>query len=100
MGGLEFLKQLIMRYEPWKYEECKKCGSSYQVLEGCENCKKIERLKGVECPCCKSKNVDEGSVNQNNGFYGGCASWSIFNYLYCKECGVMFKKVKEDKDEI
>jgi DNA-directed RNA polymerase subunit RPC12/RpoP len=82
---------LFERHDSYK---CSKCGSTVYDMSSCKNCEKIERLKGVTCPCCKSTKISEGNVTKSNGIYGpGHSSWSIFYYLLCTSCGIMFQKI-------
>lgn len=82
-------------FDPYQYDKCDTCGNTYTKYHKCEYCAKLQRLQGIVCPCCKSKEIEEGSVNQDNGICGpGFSSWNIFPHLFCLDCGVIFKNLK------
>ena len=83
-------------HEPWKYEKCDECGDSKEKFESCKKCAQIERMKGVECPCCKSTNVKENNITKSNGVFGpGHHTSTVFSYILCLDCGVMFQKIEK-----
>lgn len=80
--------------------KCEVCGEQKPKHQSCKNCEKVKRLLGVTCPCCKSGKINEGDITRSNNVLGsGYHKWSIFNYLFCENCGVIFFKVETDGKE-
>lgn len=51
-------------------------------------------VENFSCPCCKSVDVIHKEFRKSNGINGpGYRSWAVFEYWFCKNCGVMFQKV-------
>jgi hypothetical protein len=76
---------------------CKKCKAKFDNGSSCHNCEKLERIKGIVCPCCKSSSIEEGGVYQSNGVAGPGYSKgrNLFPHLFCTDCGVIFKNLNE-----
>lgn len=87
-------------YEAFKNKTCETCSNSYSWDKQCEVCAKAARLKDVICPTCKSKNIEEGGIFEDNGVIGpGFHRWNTFPHLFCLDCGVIFKNLKGSKHE-
>ena len=55
----------------------------------------LNQLVICRCPVCKSENIADNSMRENNGIYGsGFSSWKINETRVCNECGIMFVPVK------
>jgi len=77
-------------------ELCENHNRKYNKYKECPLCEKENRLNGIQCPCCKSRKIEEGGVFSNNGIIGpGFRSQNKFPHLFCLECGVIFKNLKE-----
>jgi hypothetical protein len=51
----------------------------------------------IHCPVCKSTNIEDNSIRQDNGIIGpGYASWKVTDTRCCKDCGVIFKITKNN----
>ena len=70
--------------------KCDKCGDFYSRYDdyGCDNCNTKKRLENIICPSCKNDYIIESDIKDGAG-------WSIFNYLYCYDCGTIFHNMKE-----
>jgi hypothetical protein len=75
-------------FDPYRLETCEHCKSFYNVNAGCLKCAKRKRLEGIVCPCCKSNSIEEG------GAYDTYNADDRFKYLFCLQCGIVFKNLK------
>lgn len=81
--------------------ECEVCGTYNPKHVKCRNCEKNKRLLGVTCPNCKSGKVDEGNITRSNNVLGaGHNRWSIFDYLFCTACGVLFFDINKNTKDV
>lgn len=54
-----------------------------------------EEKEIIKCPVCKSTDISDDSIYENNGIIGhGYSTWKVSNNRSCNNCGVIFKLVK------
>ena len=76
---------------------CSEHNRKYNKKRGCPDCQRQERLGDVKCPCCKSDKIEEGGAFQSNGVCGpGYRSKNLLPHLFCLDCGVIFKNLKQN----
>lgn len=81
------------------YSVCPKCNSPVHNWRPCWNCERIEKLKGITCPCCKGTDIHLSQQSENNGIIGpGSSSWVVSENFVCNECGVLFVETTKMKE--
>lgn len=87
-----------MLFHKNNYDKCPECKESYDIFKGCQNCKDLELLKDVTCPCCKGTDIFIDRQYASNNIIGsGCSTWVVSQHFVCYTCGVMFLDPKKFK---
>ena len=79
------------------YKDQEKQKVERKKLEEETRIKEKERFDNIKCPVCGSKEKDWVRKSKSNNIIGpGSRSWITEEYIFCTDCGVMYKDINKD----